>query len=206
MLSPEVGSSVNGQLNGAANLEKTREKSVPAEEFSSWLPSVRGHWQRAIREAETTFSPFTSESQVFPSRNLICFDFSFGTHAERSRLIETPWNEVQKRTLFDYWDRIDTSFDPKTQQGELRWDTIRGELENIVVRPNFSDSYESKAEFFGRDLEDARKKLKAYFAAVDLGARAVIAELEERHDSFSRQQLYILQVANPYPPAVSAQV
>ncbi|MBI3070378.1 MAG: hypothetical protein HYY87_03710 [Candidatus Levybacteria bacterium] len=177
------------------------EKPGEVDEF----PSMKIIREQAMRDLKKLFSPepYVTEWQMSPNMpGPRVLELSFGTHVRDGRLIEHPYSRIIKRLALDHWDRIDTSFDSKTQTGELRWGTSSGNTENIVSKFTISDRYEPEMIIFlGDDLEGSRQRVDDVLGAMELAVRDEVDELKGKQDSFSREQLYVLQTAKPFSQA-----
>lgn len=168
------------------------------------FPSMKIIRQQAMEDLKKLFKPepYVTEWQMPPSKDTLgpkVIKLSFGVHTRDGKLIEHPYNRIIKRLVLDHWNRIDASFDSKTQTGELRWDTSIGDTKNIVAKFAISNRYEPEMILFLKnDLESSRQRVNDVLGAMELAVGDEANELNRQQDSFSCEQLYILRTVNPF--------
>lgn len=178
--------------------EQALEIKFQEQEFPSWQV-IR---QQTMEDLERAFrpEPYVVDWQMSPSENQHrprAIKLRFGRYARDGKPVEHPYSRIIKRLASNHWNKIDVSFDSETQTGELRRDTIHGNMKNILANFNINPYKPELAVVLTDNLENSRERLEAVLNAMELAVQDEANGLKGRQDSFSCEQLYLLRTVNP---------
>lgn len=163
-------------------------KAPPVQE--TLPPYLRLLYHQSVKGLRNLHEPFPTEwSQVYPPKECSAyFELPFEEYGKG----ENPWNLVGERMVFD-WGDLDKYYNTTAKQGELRRKRM-----DTVAKVDFSDKARPIIRILVEEkFEDSLRNLNDIFGAMVSAHKKVVGDLDEREDSPSRNNLYVLQVVNP---------